>query len=112
FALHQCYVSLLSRDPDLRLKQMAYGYCQSPAEFLSLERALILYNLVCANMKYIRAKAGFIRYADEKLVVTASWIIQCMKQSDIFVDPTPPIARIEEAYNDYYQKVVQSVGGS
>lgn len=104
--------SLLSRGPDLRLKQMAYGYCQSPAEFLSLERALILYNLVCANMKYIRAKAGFIRYADEKLVVTASWIIQCMKQSDIFVDPTPPIARIEEAYNDYYQKVVQSVGGS
>lgn len=63
-------------------------------------------------MKYIRAKAGFIRYADEKLVVTASWIIQCMKQSDIFVDPTPPIEMIEEAYNDYYQKVVQSVGGS
>lgn len=63
-------------------------------------------------MKYIRAKAGFFRYADERLVVTASWIIQCMKQSDIFVDPTPPIQEIEEAYRDYYQKVVESVGGS
>ncbi|PRD54562.1 fibronectin type III domain-containing protein [Sphingobacterium gobiense] len=63
-------------------------------------------------MKYIRAKANFFRYADEKLVVTASWIIRCMKESDIFVNPTPTIKEIEEAYADYHQKVVESVGGS
>lgn len=63
-------------------------------------------------MKYIRAKANFFRYPDEKLVVTATWIIRCMKESAIFVDPTPTMAEIEEAYADYYQKVVESVGGS
>ncbi len=63
-------------------------------------------------MKYIRAKANFFRYADEKLVVTASWVIRCMKESTIFVDPTPTIAEIEDAYANYYQKVVESAGGS
>jgi len=78
-----------------------------------LGEALILFtNLVHAPMKYIRAKANFFRYADDKLVVTASWIIQRMKESDIFVDPTPPIHEIEEAYAEYYQKAVESKGGS
>lgn len=82
------------------------------AEFLSLEKELILFiDLVCAPMKYIRAKANFIRYTDAELVVTASWIIRCMKESAIFVDPKPTIAEIEEAYHDYYQKVVASAGG-
>ncbi len=63
-------------------------------------------------MKYIRAKANFFRYPDEKLVVTATWIIRCMKESVIFVDPTPTMAEIEEAYADYHQKVVESVSGS
>ena len=63
-------------------------------------------------MKYIRAKANFLRYADEKLVVTASWIIRCMKESVIFTDPKPSLTEIEAAYQDYYQKVVEAAGGS
>lgn len=63
-------------------------------------------------MKYIRAKAGFLRYADEKLVVAAGRIIQCMKDSDIFIQPNPPVSEIEEAYQAYYQTVIESEGGS
>ncbi len=63
-------------------------------------------------MKYIRAKANFFRYPDDKLIVAASWIIRCMKRSTIFIHPTPSIATIEEAYADYYQKLVESAGGS
>lgn len=59
-------------------------------------------------MKYIRAKASFFRYADEKLVVTATRIIQCMKESDIFTQPTPPLSELEDAYADYYQKVIDA----
>jgi hypothetical protein len=83
-------------------------------EFLSLSKELLILFVYPfdAPMKYIRAKANFFRYADDKLVVTASWIIQRMKESDIFVDPTPPIHEIEEAYAEYYQKVVEAVGGS
>ena len=63
-------------------------------------------------MKYIRAKANFFRYADEKLVVSVSWIIRCMKDSAIFVNPVPTIEQIEHAYEEYQQKAVQSLGGS
>ncbi|MBD1432858.1 fibronectin type III domain-containing protein [Sphingobacterium sp. DN00404] len=63
-------------------------------------------------MKYIRAKANFFRYPDDKLVVAASWIIRCMKRSTIFINPTPSIVEIEEAYAEYYQKLVESAGGS
>src|SRR5690606_9788906 len=84
------------------------------AEFLSLNKEWLILRTtpIPAYMKYIRAKANFFRYPDEKLVVTATWIIRCMKESAIFVDPTPTMAEIEEAYADYYQKVVESVGGS
>ena len=64
-------------------------------------------------MKYIRAKANFYRYTDDKFVIAASWIIRCMKRSSsIFVDPRPRIAEIEKAYQDYYQTLVESKGGS
>ncbi len=61
-------------------------------------------------MKYIRAKANFFRYSDEKLVVAAAQIIQCMKESNIFTQPTPPLSELEEAYTDYYQKVIDARG--
>ncbi len=61
-------------------------------------------------MKYIRAKANFFRYADEKLIVAAARIIQCMKESDIFTQPAPPLSELEDAYADYYHKVIDAKG--
>src|SRR5690606_15063038 len=63
-------------------------------------------------MKYIRAKANFFRYPDDKLIVAASWIIRCMKRLTIFIHSTPSIATIDEAYADNYQKLVESAGSS
>ena len=63
-------------------------------------------------MRYIRAKAGFFRYADEKLVVVAARIIQCMRNSDVFTEPNPSVSELEQAYTDYYQKVVDAAGKS
>lgn len=61
-------------------------------------------------MKYIRAKTRFFRYSDEKLIVAAARIIQCMKDSDIFTAPHPPLSEVEGAYTDYYQKVIDAAG--
>ncbi|GGH13059.1 hypothetical protein FAZ19_08725 [Sphingobacterium alkalisoli] len=62
-------------------------------------------------MKYIRAKAGFIRYSDDALVVAALRIIRCLKDSPYFTDPTPSLVELEESYVDYYDKVLQAKGG-
>lgn len=59
-------------------------------------------------MKYIRVKANFFRYPDDKLVVRVAHIITCLKESDIFKSPDPPLERLEEAYNDYHQKVIDA----
>ena len=57
-------------------------------------------------MKYIRAKANFFRLADEKFIVMGARVIQCMKESKVFTDPTPSVEQLEEAYTAYYQAVV------
>lgn len=62
-------------------------------------------------MKYQRAKAGFIRYSDSKLLVAAGHILLCMKNSLTFTDPRPPLAEIESAFEDYQQKVYAAAGG-
>ncbi|MGV3761816.1 fibronectin type III domain-containing protein [Parapedobacter sp.] len=62
-------------------------------------------------MKYQRAKAGFIRYPDGKLLVAAGRILQCMKNSTTFTDPRPSLAEIETAFEDYQQKVYAAAGG-
>ncbi len=62
-------------------------------------------------MKYQRAKAGFIRYPDAKLLVAAGWILQCMRNSLVFTDPRPTLAEIEAAFEDYRQKVYAAAGG-
>jgi len=63
-------------------------------------------------MKYIRAKANFIRYTDEKLLVKASYILSCMKNSTVFINPTLPLPTIEDAYQDYQKKVIEAESGS
>jgi hypothetical protein len=63
-------------------------------------------------MKYIRAKANFIRYTDEKLLLQASYILSCMKNSTVFNNPTLPLPTIEEAYQDYQKKVIEAKNGS
>lgn len=62
-------------------------------------------------MKYIRAKAGFIRYTDDALVVAASRIIKCLKDSPYFTEPIPSLAELEASYADYYDNVLQAKGG-
>lgn len=62
-------------------------------------------------MKYIRAKAGFIRYSDDTLVVTANRIIQSLRHSPYFTDPVPSLEELEAAYADYYAKVTKAKGG-
>jgi len=59
-------------------------------------------------MKYIRAKANFYRYADEKLVVAAAHILDRMENSSLFVDPIPSLAEVKEAYTDYFEKVIEA----
>lgn len=63
-------------------------------------------------MKYIRAKANFIRYTDEKLLVQASYILLCMKDSSVFINPNLPLSTIEDAYQDYQKKVIEAKSGS
>ncbi|SFT11976.1 hypothetical protein [Sphingobacterium wenxiniae] len=63
-------------------------------------------------MKYIRAKAGFIRYTDEKLLVRAAHIIKCMQSSTVFTQPRPVLCEIEKAYAEYSDLVIAAVGGS
>ncbi|MFD2552891.1 hypothetical protein [Sphingobacterium tabacisoli] len=63
-------------------------------------------------MKYIRAKANFFRLADEKLIVLGARIIECMKTSEVFTDPTPTIVQLEEAYEAYYEAVVPAASRS
>jgi len=62
-------------------------------------------------MKYQRAKAGFIRYADSKLLVVGGRIIHEMKHSSFFTDPKPSLAEVEAAYLDYQEKVFKASGG-
>ena len=62
-------------------------------------------------MKYQRAKAGFIRYPDSKLLVAGGRILLAMKRSLIFTDPRPPLNEIEAAFQDYQQKVYAAAGG-
>lgn len=62
-------------------------------------------------MKYIRAKAGFIRYSDDALVVATARIIKCLRHSPYFRNPTPSLAELEDSYADYYEKVLQAKGG-
>lgn len=63
-------------------------------------------------MKYIRAKANFFRLADEKFIVVGARIIECMKTSAVFTDPTPTVAQLQKAYEDYYQAVVPAASRS
>lgn len=63
-------------------------------------------------MKYIRAKANFFRLADEKLIVIGARIIECMKTSDVFTNPTPTLKQLEEAYVAYYQAVIPAASRS
>lgn len=62
-------------------------------------------------MKYQRAKAGFIRYADSDLIVATGAILLAMKGSTVFTDPHPPLEAIETAFADYQQKVYAAAGG-
>ncbi|MFB2119085.1 hypothetical protein [Parapedobacter sp. 2B3] len=62
-------------------------------------------------MKYQRAKAGFIRYPDAKLLVAAGVILRAMKNSLVFTDPRPSLEEIETAFEDYQQKVYAAAGG-
>ncbi|WP_257668408.1 hypothetical protein [Parapedobacter tibetensis] len=62
-------------------------------------------------MKYQRAKAGFFRYADGKLVIAAARIIKALKESTVFTDPKPSLEEVEVAYADYQRKVVDAAGG-
>jgi len=59
-------------------------------------------------MKYIRVKANFYRYADDKLVVVVAHILERMEKSPLFVDPVPSLAEVKESYKDYFQKVVKA----
>ncbi|GHE31185.1 hypothetical protein [Sphingobacterium griseoflavum] len=61
-------------------------------------------------MKYIRVKASFFRYPDDKLEVRAAHIITCLKESDTFTSLDPPLEILKEAYRNYYQKVVDARG--
>jgi len=63
-------------------------------------------------MKYIRAKANFIRYTDDKLLVQTSYILMRMKDSAVFTAPTPSLSVIEAAYKDYHKDVVDANGGN
>lgn len=65
-------------------------------------------------MKYQRAKAGFFRYADGKLLVVGGRIINQLKHSSFFTAPEPSLAEgeeVEAAYLDYQQKVFKASGG-
>ena len=62
-------------------------------------------------MKYQRAKAGFFRYADSKLLVVGGAIIHSLKHSLFFTDPQPSLAEVEAAFADYQQKVYEASGG-
>lgn len=63
-------------------------------------------------MKYIRAKANFFRLADEKFIVIGARIIECIKTSNIFSDPSPTIEQLEKAYEAYYQAVIPAASRS
>lgn len=62
-------------------------------------------------MKYQRAKAGFIRYADAELIVATGRILRCMKGSIVFTAPNPSLEEVEAAFADYQQKVYAAAGG-
>ncbi|MFB2117649.1 fibronectin type III domain-containing protein [Parapedobacter sp. 2B3] len=62
-------------------------------------------------MKYQRAKAGFFRYADGKLLVVGGRIILALKDSDFFTDPIPPLSEVEAAYAAYQRTVIAASRG-
>jgi hypothetical protein len=58
-------------------------------------------NLKSLVMSYIRALGGFAQHRDSVLLVEADIVLTAMEGNPHFPDPTPSLAEVESAYNEY-----------
>lgn len=58
--------------------------------------------------RFLRAKSGFVRMPDEKLLVLAQTVFTSVKDNSFFINPTPSLIDLEEMVSDFEMKLARA----